>query len=422
MRNLFLILALLMLASLCFAQAEFPDAFVGTRPGAFSARSLSLGHAYLTDESGPPSMMGNPAGLADQTTRWRFMFSGDVARIKETRKYPIFDAFNAVLIYNNYALNDHLYSKMDGGIAYRVPTDAVESFVLCLASYSAYSFDYTYGEEVRARYSSGGIMDTKLGENDLDIAGDLRTLSFGAATKTHGPLSVGFAFNTLEGSWTYTRGVYYADTVAARDSNLVERFKYSNKGFPGELNFGAAYVINDRVKVGARVLLPTGEYKFKSDGTLTHGDTLFTGGGDQIIKYPKRLSLGVQFRPASEYRPLLLLEGEVYTYHDTDPTLKNTFEIRAGVEHQVIPGAPVRFGYTYSTSPTDANRANSMFTAGIGFIVRNLSFDFGVELGTINYIQSDLFAQHFYGDPDRLNNDHVETDVFRGMLSVKYDL
>lgn len=424
MRQLILIFVLLLIAAVCFAQAEFPDPSVGTRPGAFSARSLSLGHTYLTEESGPPSVMGNPAGLAEQTARWRFMFSGNVARIKEIRKYPIYDAFNGVLTWNNYALNDNLYSKLDGGIAYRVPkeltyTDAVESFVLSLASYSGYSFDYKYNEEVRDRYSNGGIMDRKLGDNQFNISGDLRTLSFGAAAKMHGPLAVGFAFNTLAGSWTYTRGVYY---VSPDSANYVDRVKYSNVGAPGEVNFGAAWAFSDRFKIGARALMPTGDYKFKQDGSFWHGDTLRTAGGDVKVKYPSRFSAGLQFRPASEFRPLLILEGEVLTWHQTDPTFNNTFEIRAGVEHQVVPGAPVRFGYVYTTSPSDKNRASSVFTAGIGFMVQKLTCDFGVELGTINYVSPDMFPQTLYGGTNRTDNDRVETDVFRGMMTLKYDL
>ncbi|HEY3296634.1 MAG TPA: hypothetical protein VGL38_14480 [bacterium] len=427
MRHLILLFALCLFAAVCYAQSEFPNPTVGTRPGAFSSRSLSLGHAYLTDEEGPPAVMGNPAGLAEQTTRWRFLFSGNIARIKETRKYPVFDAFNAVLMYNNYALNDHLYSKMDGGIAYKLPTDAVQSLVLSLASFSAYSFDYTYHEEVRDRYASGGIMDLKLGENDLDVSGDLRTISLAAAAKMHGPLSLGFAFNTLAGTWTYTRGVHY---VSSDSANYADRVKYSNVGAPGELNFGAAYALGERLKFGARALMPTGEYKFKQNGTYAHEhdvhqvgiDTTLSAGGNVIIKYPKRFSAGLQFRPKSEFRPLLLLEGEIFTYHDTDPTLNNSFEIRAGVEHQVVPGAPVRFGYVYTTSPSDKEHASSLFTAGIGFAVHKVSVDFGVEMGTVNYVSTDMFPQTLYGGVNRTDKDHVETDVFRGMLTLKYDL
>ena len=242
-----------------------------------------------------------------------------------------------------------------------------------------------------------------------------------------GPLSLGFAFNTLAGSWTYTRGVHY---VNADSANYEDRIKYSNVGAPGEVNFGGEWALNDRVKFGARALLPTGAYKFSRDGSSLHahadslwpGDTSYTFGGNVSVKYPKRFSAGLQFRPASEFRPLLLLEGEVVTWHDYDPTFDNTFEIRAGVEHEVVPGAPVRFGYVYTTSPSDKSRASSMFTAGIGFMVRKLTCDLAVELGTITYASPDLFPQSLYGGANRVDNDHVETSTFRGMVTLRYDL
>ena len=433
MRQLILIFCLLSASALAFGQMAFPDSILGVRSGAYSARSLSLGHTYLTEESGPACVMGNPAGLADQDKRWRFAFSGNLSRNEEVRKYPVFDAFNSVLVYNNYALNDKLYSKADGGIAYKLPTDAVQSLVVSLSSYSEYSFDYSYHEEVRDRSAEGGIMDRPLGYNRLDLSGDLRTLSFGAAAKMHGPLSVGFAFNTLEGNWTYTKSVSYVGDYISTDSNMVQRVKYTNSGAPGEVNFGAMYDLSERLKIGARVLLPTGEYKFKRDGGFTHynynapADTSVKTiteayAGDITEQYPKRISLGVQYRPKSEFRPVLMLEGEVFTYHDTDPSFDNTFEIRAGVEQEVVPGAPVRFGYVYATSPTDQERAASLFTAGIGFSIQKLHCDVGAELGTFAYTSPDLFPQHLYGGTDRVNSDRVQTDVFRGIVTLTYDL
>jgi hypothetical protein len=428
MRQLILIFVLLLASAAAFGQMAFPDSVLGVRSGAYSARSLSLGHTYLTNENGPSCVMGNPAGLADQDKRWRFAFSGNLARNEEVRKYPIFDAFNGVLVYNNYALNDHLYSKADGGIAFKVPTDLVQSLVLSLSSYSAYSFDYTYREEVRDRSSEGGIMDRQLGFNRLDISGDLRTISLGAASKMFGPVALGFAFNTLAGNWTYTKSVSYTGDYISTDSNMVQRVRYSNSGAPGEINFGATYDVSARLKVGARALLPTGEYKFSRDGSFTHYSADSAGpitenyAGDITETYPKRLSLGVQYRPQSEFRPVLMLEGEVYTYHDTDPAFDNTFEIRAGVEQQVVPGAPIRFGYVYSTSPSDQERAASLFTAGIGFAVQKLNCDLGVELGTFSYTSPDLFPQHLYGVADRINNDRVDTNIFRGIVTLTYDL
>ncbi|MBU0690981.1 hypothetical protein KKH18_04115 [bacterium] len=412
------ILTVLCCFAMAFAQHPYSDPGIGTRPGAFSARSLGLGHTHLTSQPGPAALLGNPATLAFQESRWLLALQSDVSRVKETRSYPFYDSFDGILNYNNYAINDHLYSKLDGGVAYKVKTDKVESLVLSLASYSTYSFDYTYHEEVRNRFSSGGIQDRRLGENRIENEGDLRSISIGAASKMNGPLAVGASVSLLSGDWTMLRGVYYADPDSI---NKVERYEFSPSGTPAEFNLGATYKINERVSVGARALMPTGDFSYDQEYTHMEADTtVFTSEFDQT--YPKHFAVGVQYRPQNEFRPLLMLEGELHTYSDVQDYLDDSFEIRAGVEQQVVPGTPVRFGFVYMSSPEDKERANTLFTAGIGFGLDRLTGDFGVEIGRINYSDADLFPQSLYGDADRTDSDKVETALFRGMISLSWAL
>jgi hypothetical protein len=425
MRYLTLLL-IIALAQLTFAQSPLPDPTLGTRPVAFSARSLGMGRTYLIHESGPSSLMGNPAGLANQSNLLRVDLSADVSRVKETRSYPFYDAFNAVLGYNNYALNDHLYSKLDGGVAVRVPVQQERAIVLSLASYSTYRFDYTYHEEVRNRYSAGGIQDLRLGENRYDISGDMRSVTFGAASKVIEPLSLGFSVSALMGDWSYTRGVYYADK---NKQNYVDQIDYSPKGTPAEFNVGALYQLNDRIAFGARALMPTGDYKFEKkvvDNGFSKGvllDTIATG--DITQKYPSHFAVGVQYRPQNEYRPILNFETEIHTYNDVSEDFDNTFEFRAGAEQQVVPGVPVRIGFDYYTAPSNSEETTTLYSAGIGFRLQKMSGDFGFELGKINYTNADLFPQSLYTGntaDNRKDKDHVETSLFRGMITLRYDL
>jgi hypothetical protein len=362
-------------------------------------------------------MMGNPSLLANQTVQWRIDVSADVSRNKEIRSYPYYDSFNGVVGYNDYAINDHLYSKLDGGLAWRVPTkiEHVQSLVLSAASYSTYRFDYRYHEEVRNRYSQGGIQDTKLGENRLDITGDLRSITLGAAAKANIPLSVGFSVSLLQGKWDYIRGVYYASPDSA---NIINQAKYKPNGSPAEFNIGAAYEINDRVLVGGRALVPTGTYKFDQDASFSDRDTTWENKATLSSDYPKHFALGVQYRPQNEFRPSLFLETEIHTYTNVNPVYNNTFEIRAGAEQQVVPGTPVRLGFVYYTAPDNKDKATTLFTAGIGFHLQKLSGDFGIEVGRINSSQPDMFSQAYYNGTDRTDNDHVESSLFRGMITL----
>ncbi|MCC6476931.1 hypothetical protein IT157_07730 [bacterium] len=412
------LLSILLCSVYAFAQSPLPNDVLGTRPGAFSPRSLALGHTYLTNQTGPAALMGNPATLADQSTEWILGLSADLSRVKETRSYPFYDAFNGVLGYNNYALNDHVYSKLDGGAAWKLPMKSVESFVVSLGSYSAYQFDYTYHEEVRNRFTSGGIQDRVLGNNIYENEGDLRAWSLGAAS-SQGRTAIGFSVSMLTGEWSHRSGVYYASPDSA---NMETRADYSLESSPAEVNFGGAYDLNERVRFAARALFPTGKLKYEADVESMIGDSLFESTAKSTVKYPSHIALGVQYRPQNDYRPFLYLEGEIHTYSDVQEDYDNVFEIRAGAEQQIIPGAPARIGLVYANSPSDKDRASTLFTAGIGFQLQKMHADFGMELGEMNYTSPDVFPQSLYGEADRIDSDRVETALFRGMISLSWEL
>ncbi len=128
MKSLHLIVSFLVCAVVVSAQSVQPSATARYSAGRVF-RALARPWSYLLDESnGSAALMGNPATLADQNKPdWNIGVSADVSRIKETRSYPFYDAFDGVLGYNNYALNDHVYSKVDGGAAYRMKQEQLES-------------------------------------------------------------------------------------------------------------------------------------------------------------------------------------------------------------------------------------------------------------------------------------------------------
>jgi hypothetical protein len=408
MRTLFAIV-FISVASWAFAQPLTPEPTLGSRPGAFTARSLGMGHCSITDQSGSAALLGNPATLGAQENRWCIDINGDLSRIEETRKYPVYDAFDGVLVYNNYALNDHLYSRLNGGVSYRVSSSAIPPLVLAAGSYSLYRFDYKYTEEVRDRYSSGGIQDRKLGDNNYIISGDLRSISLGAAMQASKILSLGVSASALTGDWTATRGVYYTNPDS---TDQVTRTEYKPNGTPMEFNVGAICKVSPRVQLGGRALLPVG---FEIQSTPLSATALTS-------RYPSRYTAAVEYRPQSEFRPLLMLEGEIITYKNVSSNFDDTFEIRAGAEQQVVPGVPVRIGFVYASSHEDKDRASTLFTAGIGFSLQKMSGDLGLEIGQINYQIADLFPQSLYGGTNRTDLDRIETDVFRGMFTLRYDL
>lgn len=418
MKSMHLIVSLLVCAIVASAQSIQPTATAGSRPGAFSARSQGVGHTYLTNQTGPAALMGNPATLTDQNSDWNLGVSADLSRVKETRSYPFYDAFDGVLGYNNYALNDHVYSKVDAGAAYRIKQEQIENLVVSAGTYSAYQFEYTYHEEVRNRFTSGGVQDLILGKNLLEVNGDLRAFSFGAAA-AEGKLAMGFSLSLLTGDWGYVDGVYYASEDSA---DMVYRADYSLDGTPADLNFGGTYDVTPRVRLGARALFPTGKLKYEYTNVSSIGDTTQRSEGNSSVKYPSHLAIGVQYRPQNEFRPLVYFETEMHTFSEVSDDLNDVLEFRAGAEQQIVPGTPARFGVVYSTSPADKDQASTLFTAGVGFVLRQLHIDFGLEFGEINYADDDRFPQALYGELDRTDRDRVETSLFRGMVEFSYEL
>ncbi len=91
-----------------------------------------------------------------------------------------------------------------------------------------------------------------MGKNLLEVNGDLRAFSLGAAA-AQGKLAMGFSLSLLTGDWGYVNGVYYA---SADSADMVYRSDYSLDGTPADLNFGGTYDVNPRVRLGARALFP----------------------------------------------------------------------------------------------------------------------------------------------------------------------
>jgi long-subunit fatty acid transport protein len=229
---------------------------------------------------------------------------------------------------------------------------------------------------------------------------------------------LGLGFSVLTGNWSYEEGTYW---VVEDSTNIVTRTEYSMNGMPSEMTVGLAYDVSERVSLGARGLFPMGDFDFtahtrnEQNGIVSYSDSTHT------VRYPSRFGLGVQYRPRNEYMPRLMLEGEYITYSDYKEAWDDVFEIRTGVEQQVVRGVPVRAGFSFAKAPDSNERALAVFSTGIGFQYRKLVADFGMEVGKINYTYPDLFPNTRFGGA-RVDVDRVETGLWRGIVSVRYDL
>jgi len=289
---------------------------------------------------------------------------------------------------------------------------------LGVGTYSVYRFDYRYHEEVRYRNAVGGILDLPMANNRLTITGDLRSVSFGVAVRERFPVTVGLSVSMLAGDWTYEEGTYW---VSEDSTNIVTRTEYSLDGIPSEVILGVAGELSERVSLGARVLFPTSDFDYDTKTRIQQeGDTVFSD-GSVCMRYPSRFGLGVQYRPRSDFMPRIFFESELVTYSQTRDDWDDVFELRAGVEQQVMHGIPVRAGFFYGKAPDNSERSLATFTTGVGFRHRKFFADFGMELGKVNYTYPDLFPNTRFGGA-RVGVDRVETGLWRGVMSVRYEL
>jgi long-subunit fatty acid transport protein len=159
---------------------------------------------------------------------------------------------------------------------------------------------------------------------------------------------------------------------------------------------GLSSRINERLTLGASY-----EGAFTVKGALTSLDTTVgtwfpydqsavlmpVGGSDVEIKYPGTLHAGVAFRP----RNLLttVFSADVVRRFWTDVAdesyrtsafmpqtpIRNTWDVRVGLEHVFYNQVAARFGFRYLENYADKESDRSIFSGGVGYGVAGYTFD-----------------------------------------------
>jgi hypothetical protein len=393
----------------------------GTPISAFSARSLALGSTGIASVTTPDALVVNPALMVWGEGQAEVMVSARINRQQESRSYPVYDSFNAVLVYNEYVMNDHLFSHADGGMRFTIPQNAVPALSVGIGTYGYYSHDYKYKEEVRDRYTSGGVTDRVLGWNKMDMTGEVRTIVLGVAVEPVANVAVGMNFGGIIDKLGSTWSVDYAN-VDSTDHYVHDDVE--TDGLEWMMTFGSAYKLSPRVTVGLRAMIPVGEW----DMTLNREVAgLGTTNADSSVtyKYPLSLGWGVQYRPQNIHRPSLMLDLNWTKWSSAevngqDSNYDDVLEIRAGVEHRVFENIPVRLGCAFIPSYLDRELTMTMISLGTGFHAGHFQLDLATDFGRRQYRLNDAFPEHFYGGQDRTDQDRVEEWLMEGILTVIY--
>lgn len=393
----------------------------GTPINAYSAGSLALGGTGIASLTTPDALAVNPAMLVWGDGSAEALLTGRISRQQESRSYPVYDSFDAVLVYNQYTLNDHLFSEANGAVRFTVPQEVLPSLAVGVGMFSIYSHDYLYEEEVRDRYTSGGIQDRVLGWNTMEGEGEVRTVLFGAGVEPTPNLALGVNMGMVLDNLGTTWSIDYTDPD---EGEIYIREDQETDGMEWMVTLGGAYKVSPRVNVGVRAALPLSEWDLTYDWDAAGGFLIPT---DETItyKYPMSLGWGVQYCPMNQHRPALMLDMYWTNWSSAevngeDAGFDDVLEIRAGVEYRVFETVPVRLGCSYVPSYLDRELTMTMISLGTGFEAGQFRLDLGTDFGRREYRLDDAFSDMYYGGDPRTDRDRIEERLMNGMVSVTY--
>jgi hypothetical protein len=383
---------------------------------------------WISEENSFATML-NPATLGmiaspDVALAYQYYFA------QETREFPAYDSFDALLGYNVYAVNKNFYQNVALGIASGVvPRAWGLSFGVMYSP--VYDFNYDYEEEVRDRSTSSRPADELIARAYIISEGTLKALSFGVAKALADEASVGVSLDYIfggydviarvawEGGLPETKDTYSASNqggVRLRLAGRIEAGKRWEFGFEATTRCDMKGDFSANTANDLLWFLPVPET----------GDTVRTW-KDAETRYPASFGVGVRFRPRNVLIGHLEL-GMKYTgwgsYRSDfygDFNLDNIISWHAGVEHVFHSGMPLRFGLLYSPSPRDADIKEAAFTFGTGYSAYGWTVDFSGRIGWQKYRYPDLFDDEMFGVPSREEGlrwrDEVRETSFSGRLS-----
>ena len=357
------------------------DSDYGTPMDEGSGRSAAMGGVGVALLQGSSAVFQNPATLALSDGRFSFDFDFGMNQANEDRFIPLFDGFDNYVAETAIAMNRNTYGFAEGGVL--VPFSSRRPMVLSVGVHNRYDVRYDYFEEVRDPDRDSLINDTILQLNEAKSDGVLRAFSVGYGTEFVHGFNVGFAMHRYYG--TLTQMVREAPVGLAADVIKLER-DLSGTGF----SLGAHIQASERLGLGLSF-----EGPFTVDGahlrsiSLDDGAVVDTLAGDFAIDYPGALSFGFSFHPRNQLRTTFSIQATRRywekledSYFDAEaaiiedagldaPTLelRDTWDLRMGLEHIFYNGMPMRLGLRYVENYFDKESYRTVFSVGTGYEV-----------------------------------------------------
>jgi hypothetical protein len=354
------------------------DAGFGSPQGGAGPRSLAMGSTGASLHQGSQGLFFNPATLLPETRWGEVDLTLGVAQATEDRSVPLWDSFNSYVDDTIVATNHNRYGNATGGAIMRLPGTDMS---IAVGLYDRYDFKYDYYEEYRnpAGTDPVGDRDQILQERSIQEKGALRSLSAGYSAEIAHRVQLGFAMHrdTGDPSREIQRVNYQtrADTVDTVDQEL--------RGWGWSV--GAWGRPTERVDVGVSF-----EGPFSVDGNYTarhilSGTVASETSMDRSVDYPGTLRFGATYHPRNQLRTTFAVEMERRFWESLDSPVasvfgdtlqvRDTWDLRVGLEHVFYNDLPVRFGFRYLENYADPESDRSIFSAGVGYHAAGFNFD-----------------------------------------------
>lgn len=383
--------AILLLTPAASVASTYLDSFYGTPVDGGNARALAMGAVGVSMPNGSASVLHNPALLTAHADGWVLDFQVGIHQVNEDRLVPLFDSFDSIINKTAFAVNRNLYGFGEGGLVVRLPGE--RNIVVGTGIYERYDAEYDYFEEVRDPDPNSLVRDTILQFNELRFDGQLRSWSTGLGTELIEGVDIGVTVHRYFGEFDRLA------RVAPTDANATyARFLRELSGWGWTV--GAQVDATSRISLGASFEAPV---RVEGSHSTTAGlsgagsaDPDAPAAGDYAIEYPGVVNLGFTYRPQNELATTVSFQATHRMWEDLEDTYQDevarlaaeaaggdpitvqrhdTWDFRMGVEHVFYNGTPLRFGFRWIGSYLDEEVYRTVFSAGVGQRIGDLTID-----------------------------------------------
>ena len=391
---------------------------LGQEVRAYSARMLGLAGSGLALKGALGQGINNPALIVSDQKGLALQGGFAVNKLLENREYPYYDSFVGFNDYGSYAYNANWYYNpyFAARFAHKTPFGDMGAVQVGVTPFLDFRYDYT--EEVRDPVNKS---DQLLGYNSIWQTGVLNlgyvAVGYQILPKLSAGLSVGLLWGSIDSTMQIEpkAGAYMQRTINRRSRSL--------KGQPVLVNLGLHYQLTDRFGLAYSVRLP---YRVQFDGRLKmSGDTTATR-YDETMTYPLRMGAGIDYRFQNILQARVLLDF-YYEFWDQfkDNRLntihyRNTYTIRAGIEHIFFDKLPFRVGFAFNQLPQNPDLTKTLLTIGTGWKIGPVTMDGSAGIVHQQFFQPDIFPDTIYGLPARTDMDRVNWTNYFLRLDFSY--